>query len=153
MPLRKPATIGATANPPAASEIRYATGAAFPIKVWRVTGNHGPHSVDEVTGDLDANASFEHNQLHKGQYVIEGAMLADGELGIENLNAASGSDSGNPVTFKLFFSSGTTAGTSQTVTLLVTNLQYVWFRRGVFVPVRITGIVTDTTPSAIESTS
>jgi hypothetical protein len=148
MAIRKPSSIGSTTNPPSGSTLIKASGGTFVLKMTDFDFDHSTHSVEETTGDGDADPVFEHNQLQVGSYVLYGWMVAGAAMGLANLKSSS-----NPGTFKVKLDSTSDAGAFHNVTLLVRNIRGKWKHVGVGIRVAIYGIITSTTPSSIEASS
>lgn len=148
MAIRKPASIGSTTNPPSGSTIIKASGGTFVLKMTRWRANHRLHSYEETTGDGDAVAVWEHNQLQAGSYTLYGWMIAGAAMGLGNLSGTS-----NPGPLKVKMDSTSDAGSFHNVTALVTGIDIDWSHVGVGVRVAINVIITTTTASAIEASS
>lgn len=149
MALRKPSTVGSTTNPPSGSAIIKQSGGTFIIKMWRFQFNHSVDQLADIKGDGDAVPSYDHNNLQGGRYRIIGAMVKGAAMGLANLS----SDSNNPGTLKIILDNEGDGGSVHTATVLVIGVNGSWWTKGVFIPVTIDCIITDTTPGNIEGSS
>jgi hypothetical protein len=144
----KPASAKATTNPPSASTLIKESGGIFVITATRIRAGWTLHRYQDISAPGNSDPVWDHNTMQNGRYTIYGHCVSGSEIGIEQLSGSS-----NPGTFKFIRESGSGAGTTQTVTMMVIDLHYDWEYSGVIMPLVIQGIVTSTAKASVEATS
>ena len=120
------------------------TGTTFFIKSHQEQLQYASQAVD-ATGDGDESPHYENNGYLEGHINVQGFMLGSQAVGLKSVV-----DSGeNPISFEIALASGNT----QSVTLLVEQIEIGKQFKAAYIPVSITGTVTDTDPTTIEGTT
>lgn len=145
---RKPSSIVATASPTSASVIIKSSGGTFVLAMTHFDFDHMPDEIEKTIRDGEAYLQFEHNGLQRGNYTLYGDMVSGAAIGLANLSSTN-----NPGVFKVRLDSTTDAGTFHNATMLISRVRGTWRHGARSIPVAISGIVTNTAPSSLESST
>lgn len=120
------------------------TGTVFYLRVKDIRENFSTKLSNATAGD-DSNHMVQGNGYLEGQLELSGFMISADALGIKNLVDCSV----NPCEVTIGFGSDYT----QSLKIYFSDVQISWAKEGAFALVQLSGELTDTDPTTIETAS
>lgn len=139
----KPATVGASQNPTAASKIGSDANDDFIINMWSFDVD-GFSPLEDVQGDTDPYPRYENNGLLYGNVVISGVAVAEQAIGFKNIVDSTK----NPTTSVTILISN---NRKLVFNMAIERVRVRWNKSAVNVPVVIVGRISNTNPANIEA--